>query len=155
MLLLGTRVWPYSVLRVFLTCTIYNGKQFLARLSVTILARAAALQSVAVRRSTVNDVSGPLFSPLFFILPSSTSTQLNSTQFKSIEVQIALIPISPATHPASRPPSHPKKLISQLLVAPFGPKLKGRFIGPFLTDANCHDDICSGNICPCNNCPYK
>ena len=35
----------------------------------------------------------------FPILPSSTSTQLNSTQLKSIEVEIALIPISPATHP--------------------------------------------------------
>ena len=33
----------------------------------TKLARAAALQSVAVRRSTGNDVSGPLFSPLFSI----------------------------------------------------------------------------------------
>ena len=31
-----------------------------------LLARAAALQSVAVRRSTCNDVSGLLFSPLFF-----------------------------------------------------------------------------------------
>ena len=33
------------------------------------------------------------------ILLSSTSTQLNSIQFKSIGVEIALIPISPATHP--------------------------------------------------------
>ena len=34
---------------------------------VVLLARAAALQSVAVRQSTGNDVSGPLFSPLFSI----------------------------------------------------------------------------------------
>ena len=43
------------------------------------LARAAALQSVAVRRSTGNDVSGPLFSPLFsifsiFFFPFSVAT---------------------------------------------------------------------------------
>ena len=34
-----------------------------------VLARAAALQSVAVRRLTGNDVSGPLFSPLFIFFP--------------------------------------------------------------------------------------
>ena len=81
------------------------------------------------------------------LLPSSTSTQLNSTQFKSIEVEIALIPISPATHP--------KKYISQLLVAQFGPNFKERFLGPFLTDANRHTDIYPSNICPRNICPYK
>ena len=40
-----------------------------------VLAWAAALQSVAVRRSTCNDVSGPLFSPLFFFhFPFSVAT---------------------------------------------------------------------------------
>ena len=38
--------------------------------------------------------------------------------------------------------------ISQLLLARFWPNFKGRFLWPFLTDANCHSDICSGNICP-------
>ena len=77
---------------------------------------------------------------------------LNSTQFKSIEVEIALIPISPATHP---PATHPKKYISQLLVAQFGPNFKERFLGPFLTDANRHTDIYPSNICFRNICPYK
>ena len=38
--------------------------------------------------------------------------------------------------------------ISQLLLARLWPNLKGRFLGPFLTYSNCHNDICSGNICP-------
>ena len=40
--------------------------------------------------------------------------------------------------------------ISQLLQARFGPNFKGRFLGPSITDANCHGDICPGNICPGN-----
>ena len=30
----------------------------------------------------------------------------------------------------------------------FGQNFKCRFLGPPLTDANCHRDICPGNICP-------
>ena len=30
----------------------------------------------------------------------------------------------------------------------FGPNFKGRFLRPFLPDANPHSDICPGNICP-------
>ena len=40
-------------------------------------------------------------------------------------------------------------------MARFGPNFKGRFLGPSLTDANCHSDICPGNICPGNICPYQ
>ena len=37
----------------------------------------------------------------------------------------------------------------------FWPNFKIWFLGPFLTDANCHDDICPGNICPGDICPYQ
>ena len=55
-----------------------------------VLARAAALQSVAVRRLTGNDVSGPLFSPLFiffpffFIFSVVTFSRRRSAQIKKI-----------------------------------------------------------------------
>ena len=45
--------------------------------------------------------------------------------------------------------------ISQLLLTQFLPNFKGRLLGPFLTDANCHGDICPGNICPGDICPYQ
>ena len=45
--------------------------------------------------------------------------------------------------------------ISHWLVNLFWPNLKGMFLGPSSTDANCHSDICSGNICPCDICPYQ
>ena len=50
--------------------------------------------------------------------------------------------------------------ISQLLLGWFWPKFKRRFLGPSLTDANCHGDICPcsicpGNICPGDICPYQ
>ena len=32
---------------------------------------------------------------------------------------------------------------------------KGKFMGPFLTDSNCHSDICPVNICPGDICPYQ
>ena len=38
--------------------------------------------------------------------------------------------------------------ISQLLLARFWPNFKGRFLGPFWTYPNCHNDICPGNISP-------
>ena len=37
----------------------------------------------------------------------------------------------------------------------FDQTLKCRFLGPSLTDFNCHDDICPGNICPGDLCPYQ
>ena len=40
-------------------------------------------------------------------------------------------------------------------MASFGPNSKGRFLRPFLTDANPHSDLCPGNICPGNICPYQ
>ena len=45
--------------------------------------------------------------------------------------------------------------ISQLLLAWFWPNFKGRFLGPFWTYPNCHNEICRGNISPCNVCPYQ
>ena len=45
--------------------------------------------------------------------------------------------------------------ILQLLLTKFWPNFKGCFLGPYLTDANCHGAICSGNICPGNICPYR
>ena len=45
--------------------------------------------------------------------------------------------------------------ISQLLLARFWPNFKGRFLGPFWTYPNCHNDICPGNISPCDICPYQ
>ena len=35
--------------------------------------------------------------------------------------------------------------ISKVLVTQFWPNFKGSFLGPYLTDANCHGDICLGN----------
>ena len=32
---------------------------------------------------------------------------------------------------------------------------KDRFLGPSLTDANCHGDICQTNICLGHICPYQ
>ena len=43
----------------------------------------------------------------------------------------------------------------QLLLTWFWPNLKGRFLGPSLTNANCHGDICLGNICPGDIIPYQ
>ena len=40
-------------------------------------------------------------------------------------------------------------------MARFWPNFKGRFLGPSLTDAICHWDICPGNICTGDICPYK
>ena len=45
--------------------------------------------------------------------------------------------------------------IYQLLLTQFWPNFKGGFLGPSLTDANCHSDICKRNICPGNICPYQ
>ena len=45
--------------------------------------------------------------------------------------------------------------MSQLLLTRFWPNFKGRFLGPSLTDSNCHSDICPGNICPGDICPYQ
>ena len=45
--------------------------------------------------------------------------------------------------------------ISQLLVTRFWPNFKGRFLGPSLTDVNCHGIICLGNICPGHICSYQ
>ena len=44
--------------------------------------------------------------------------------------------------------------ISQLLLARFLPNFKSRFLGPSLTDVNCHGDIFQGKICPDNICPH-
>ena len=44
--------------------------------------------------------------------------------------------------------------ISQLILTRFWPNFKCRFLGPSLTDANSHNDICQGNICPGNIFPY-
>ena len=38
--------------------------------------------------------------------------------------------------------------ISQLLLPWFWQNFKSRFLGPSLTDANCHGDLCTGKICP-------
>ena len=46
-------------------------------------------------------------------------------------------------------------VISQLLLTRFCPWFKGRFMGPSLTDANYHSNICPGNICPGNICPHQ
>ena len=45
--------------------------------------------------------------------------------------------------------------IPQLLLTGSLRNIKGKFLGPSLTDANCHGDICPGNICPGNICPYQ
>ena len=45
--------------------------------------------------------------------------------------------------------------ISQLILTRFWPNIKGRFLGPSLTDSKCHGDICTGNICPDNFFPYQ
>ena len=45
--------------------------------------------------------------------------------------------------------------ISQPLLTGFFPNCIGKFLGPYLTDANCHGDICPANICPDNICPYN
>ena len=45
--------------------------------------------------------------------------------------------------------------ISHLLLIRFWPIFKGRFLGPSLTDANYHSNICPGNICPGNICPHQ
>ena len=45
--------------------------------------------------------------------------------------------------------------ISQLLLARFGSRFKQRVLGTYITDYNCHHDICPGNICPGNICPYQ
>ena len=45
--------------------------------------------------------------------------------------------------------------ISQLLLTRFWPNFEGGFLGPSLTDANCHGDICQSNICPGDICPYQ
>ena len=37
----------------------------------------------------------------------------------------------------------------------FGPNFNGRFLGPYLTDANSHSDICPGNICPGDIYPHQ
>ena len=42
-----------------------------------------------------------------------------------------------------------------MLLAQFWPNFKGRFMGPFWTYPNCHNDICPGNISPCDICPYQ
>ena len=39
--------------------------------------------------------------------------------------------------------------ISQLLLTRFWLNFEGRLLRQFLTDANCHGDICPGKICPC------
>ena len=83
---------------------------------------------------------------------------LNSTQFNSIQINWGWDSLNSnfSSHPPTHPPAtHPKKYISQLLVAQFGPNFKERFLGPFLTDANRHTDIYPSNICPRNICPYK
>ena len=45
--------------------------------------------------------------------------------------------------------------ISQLLLIQFWPNFKGWFLGPSITDANCHGTICSGHICPSDICLYR
>ena len=45
--------------------------------------------------------------------------------------------------------------IYQLLLTRFWPNFKGRFMGPFWTYPNCHNDIWQGNISPCDICPYQ
>ena len=45
--------------------------------------------------------------------------------------------------------------ISQLLLSKFWSNFKGKFLGTFKLDSNCHDEICPGNICPRNICPYQ
>ena len=45
--------------------------------------------------------------------------------------------------------------ISQLLLSRFWPNIKGRFLGPFWTDSNCHGDLWPGNICPGHICPAQ
>ena len=37
----------------------------------------------------------------------------------------------------------------------FWPNFKGWFLGPSLTDSNCHGDIYSGNICSGKICPFQ
>ena len=37
----------------------------------------------------------------------------------------------------------------------FWPNVEGRFLEPYLTDANYQGDICQGNICPGDICPYQ
>ena len=58
-------------------------------------------------------------------------------------------------HTHHPPPENSMSVISQLLLNRFGPNFKCRFLGPSLTDANCHSDICPGNICPGDICPYQ
>ena len=42
----------------------------------------------------------------------------------------------------------------QLFLTWLWSNLKSRFLGPSLTDASCHRDICQGNICPSHICPF-
>ena len=45
--------------------------------------------------------------------------------------------------------------ISQLLLTWFWWNLKGSFLGPYLTNSNCHGDICPCNICAGDIYPYQ
>ena len=48
-----------------------------------------------------------------------------------------------------------KSAISQLLLTQFWTKFSVSFLGPSLTDVNCHGDICPGHIWPGDICPYQ
>ena len=77
--------------------------------------------------------------------PNSTSTQLKSCVWHKNYFR----PL-PTTHLHH---TNSMASISQLFLTWFWPNFKGRFLGPFWTDSNCHSDICPGNICPGDICP--
>ena len=45
--------------------------------------------------------------------------------------------------------------ISQLLLTRFWWNFKGRFLGAYRTDSDCHGNICPDNICPGDIWPFK
>ena len=68
--------------------------------------------------------------------PDSTTTQFKSWVWHENN-------FTPPPPPTTR---NSTSSIFQLLLTRFWPNFKGSFLGPFLTDANCHDNICPGNI---------
>ena len=88
-----------------------------------------------------------------YIVKTPPQPQLNLTL-----IQVWVLPENELAHhppPTTTTTENSMPAISQLLVAQFWPNLKGRFLGPYWTDFNCHDDICPGNICPGDICPYQ
>ena len=65
------------------------------------------------------------------------------------------IGLQTTTHPPTNHHTNSQAVISQLLLARYGSNFKQRVLGTYITDYNCHHDICPGNICPGDICPYQ